>query len=296
MHINRCQEIVLYGTFLDRTPDEILRIFPQKFSLIGVEIVKSYVYISGAAGGVGSAFAEECASRNWNLFLTDIRTAELEEVAGRISQNHNVSIITHTCNVIDETSRLQMFQVMKDKSLVFHMLINVAGVEFQGLFQEVSRKQLITILRLNIESTLDITHEIIPMRDAASPFRIITVASLAAFYPMPGKAIYSASKRFLLNFFLALREELRSENVTVTVLCPSGMPTLPRIVKAIEAQGFFGRLSVKSVDYVAAETVDKALKGKAVYIPGCFNQLLRRIGCMIPQKFLTRMIRRRWKI
>ncbi len=159
--------------------------------------MKSYVFISGAAGGVGSAFAEECASRNWDLFLTDIRSEEMEAVADRLSKAHNTDIITCTCNMIDEADRSRMFQIIKEKSLVFHMLVNVVGVEFEGLFQEMSRKQLSTILRLNIESTLDVTHEIIPLRDASSIFRIITVASLAAFYPMPAKAMYSASKRFL---------------------------------------------------------------------------------------------------
>lgn len=256
--------------------------------------MKSYVFISGAAGGVGSAFAEECASRKWNLFLTDIRINELEAVAEHLSLKHDVDVITHMCNMIDEADRTHMFQVIRAKSLVFHMLINVAGVEYEGLFQEVSRKKLSTILRLNIESTLDVTHEIIPLRDISSTFRIITVASLAAFYPMPVKAMYSASKRFLLNFFLALREELRSENITVTTLCPSGIPTLPRVVRAIEAQGLIGKLSMKKADYVAAKSVDRALKGKAVYIPGRFNQFLRRVGSLIPQKTLAGMIGRRW--
>jgi len=268
--------------------------YSRLISNLGENEVKSYVFISGAAGGVGSAFANECASRKWNLFLTDIRTDELEKVAAVLSQKYGVDVITHTCNMIDEEDREQMFQVIREKLLVFHLLVNVAGVEYEGMFQEASRKQLSTLLRLNIESTLDVTHEILPLRDESSTFRIITVASLAAFYPMPVKAMYSSSKRFLLNFFLALREELRFDNITVTVLCPSGMPTLPRIIKAIEAQGLTGKLSMKKVDYVASKTVDKALRGKAVYIPGRFNQLLRVVGSLIPQKTLARMVGRRW--
>ena len=262
--------------------------------MMGGEVMKSYVFISGAAGGVGSAFAAECLSRHWNLFLTDIRTQELESVAADLSLRSEEDIITHTCDMTDEADRLRMFKVIREKSLVFHLLINVAGVEFEGLFKNISRKQISTIIRLNIESVLDVTHEITPLREESSTFRIITVASLAAFYPMPAKAIYSSSKRFLLNFFLALREELRSENITVTVLCPSGMPTLPRIVKAIEAQGVVGRLSMKEVDYVARKTVDKALKGKAVYIPGVFNQLLRAFSGLVPQWILVRMVGKRW--
>ena len=35
--------------------------------------LKPFVLITAAAGGLGKAFAAECASRDWNLFLTDIR-------------------------------------------------------------------------------------------------------------------------------------------------------------------------------------------------------------------------------
>jgi short-subunit dehydrogenase len=42
---------------------------------------------------------------------------------------------------------------------------------------------------------------------------------------MPVKATYAASKRFLLDFSIVMREELRPQGITVTILCPAGMPT-----------------------------------------------------------------------
>ena len=44
------------------------------------------------------------------------------------------------------------------------------------------------------------THNLIGLRDPLAPFHIVNVASLAAFYPMPVKATYAASKRFLLDW------------------------------------------------------------------------------------------------
>ena len=84
---------------------------------------------------------------------------------------------------------------------------------------------------------------------------------------MPVKAMYAASKQFLLSFSMALREELKPYGVTVTALCPAGMPTTSECIKAIECQGFAGRITTKNVGYVAAKTIDHALKGHAVYIP-----------------------------
>ena len=55
------------------------------------------------------------------------------------------------------------------------------------------------------------THALLRLRDTTEMFHIINVASLAAFYPMPYKATYAASKRFLLDFSLALGEELAGQ-------------------------------------------------------------------------------------
>ncbi len=43
--------------------------------------MKSYVFITGATGGLGQAFASECAARGWDLFLTDLAEASLGRVA-----------------------------------------------------------------------------------------------------------------------------------------------------------------------------------------------------------------------
>ncbi len=39
------------------------------------------IMITGATGGLGKAFAVECASRGWNLFLTDLVPGSLETLA-----------------------------------------------------------------------------------------------------------------------------------------------------------------------------------------------------------------------
>jgi uncharacterized protein len=168
-------------------------------------------------------------------------------------------------------------------------------VDFEGLFYEQSQQQIRTILRLNIEGTLAMTHALIGLRDPHQTLRIINVASLAAFYPMPVKATYAASKRFLLDFSLALREEVAGLGATVTVLCPAGLPTNPECVAAIEAQGWMGQITTSDIGAVAAETLDQALKGRAVYIPGLFNRVLQALGGLLPPELVAGLVGSRWK-
>jgi short-subunit dehydrogenase len=253
------------------------------------------VFISGATGGLGKAFAVECASRGWDVFLTDLDVGRLEMLAASLRSTYDVRVIYHACDLTDFEARTELFTFIRIEGFVFHMLINVAGIDYVGWFGERSRDEIRTIIRLNIESTLDVTHTLLNHAAAERPFRIINVASLAAFYPMPSMATYAASKRFLLNFSLALGDELRERNATVTALCPAGMPTNADCREAIEAQGIPGQLTTINIGFVATKTIDHALRGSAIYIPGALNRFLQLAGGLVPPVILAKLIGARWR-
>ncbi len=257
--------------------------------------MKSLVCITGAAGGLGKAFAVECAIRGWDLFLTDVSQNALDALAAGISSTYDTEVITYPCDLTDFDQRTKLFEYMIVNNFRFKGLINVAGLDFEGPFAERTREQILTILRLNIEANLEMTSGIMKLRDRRQTFRIINVASLAAFQPMPVKAMYAATKRFLLDFSMALREEVRLLNATVTALCPAGMPTTELCIRAIDAQGFTGRITTKNVGFVAARTIDHALKGHAVYIPGILNRMLKLAGGLVPPTLVAYIVGRRWK-
>ena len=255
----------------------------------------SLVLISGATGGLGKAFAVECASRGWDLYLTDLNEANLETLATCLRATYAVKVHYSACDLTDAAARSALFERFRTQNLHFWALLNVAGTDYEGYFLELSRQQIRTIIRLNVEATLEMTHNLVGLRDPLVPFRIVNVASLAAFYPMPVKATYAASKRFLLDFSRALNEELHDQDVSVTVLCPAGMPTTQETIKAIDAQGWAGFVTTQSVGDVAASTVDAALKGRAVVIPGFVNQVLQAFSALLPASLLVHWIASRWK-
>jgi uncharacterized protein len=254
-----------------------------------------WVFISGATGGLGKAFAVECASRGWKLFLTDQRSECLETLASGLRAAYAAQVVVMPCDMTDSTDRSRLYTAMDSAGIQFGMMINVAGLDYEGAFLDRSREQIRTILRVNIESTVEITHALLERRDPRSRLRIITVASLAAFQPMPVKATYAASKRFLLDFSLALREEVRPLGATVTVLCPAGLPTTPETIRGIAAQGWLGQITTQDIGRVAARTINAALRGQAVVIPGLINQFIRLVGELIPPTLTAYLIGRRWQ-
>jgi short-subunit dehydrogenase len=254
-----------------------------------------HIMITGATGGLGKAFTVECANRGWDLFLTDLSEDHLEILAKSLEQTYGIRVRYLACDLTDQVSRESLFTHLRERGHRFNMLINIAGVDFEGLFGDISRDQIRTILRLNIESTMEVTHALLQMTDPIHSFRIVNVSSMAAFYPMPVKATYAASKRFLLDFSIALRQELKGQGGTVTVLCPAGMPTNSACIEAIDAQGIMGQLTTINVGTVAHKTIDKALEGRSVYIPGILNQFIHWAGNLIPSGNLAALIDQRWK-
>ncbi len=256
--------------------------------------MNSYVMITGATGGLGRAFAVECASRGWNVYLTDLRAGPLEVLGQSLQRSYGVEVRWRECDLTDEAQRGRFFGDLLAGNVRFHGLINVAGGDVEGRFCEHRAEQIRSIVRLNVEAAVEMTHRMLDLRDGEATFRIVNVSSLAAFYPMPYKATYAASKRFLLDLSLALREELREQNVTVTAVCPAGLPTTPECIAAIEAQGLMGQLTTVNTGAAAAGALDAALRGRAVYIPGALNRILFSLGQAIPATWVARAVEQRW--
>ncbi|SHI16148.1 hypothetical protein SAMN02745823_02895 [Sporobacter termitidis DSM 10068] len=252
-----------------------------------------YVLITGAAGGLGRAFANECAKRGYDLYLTDISGPGLERIGHGITRRYGVRVLTRQCDLTRDDDVAGLFDDAAENGVKFGMLLNVAGVDFEGGFRERRADELLKIVRLNVEATLRMTHKVLNYR-AEGPFYLVFVSSLASFYPMPLKATYAASKSFLREFACALGEELRPLGVRVLTLCPGGLPTNDDAISGITAQGFWGDVTTNSLEKVTRRTISRVLKGYSIYIPGLVNWLFRLAGALVPRPLLARLLYARW--
>ena len=251
------------------------------------------VMITGAGGGLGRALAGECARRGFPLFLTDLRP-DGAGFARLLSEKFGVEARYLSCNLTDMQARTDFYDTLKSEQIHFWGLINVAGIDHEGPLLEKSRQQILTVLRLNVEATVDMTQEILKLRDTEQRFMLINISSLAGYSPMPFKATYAATKRFVLDFSLAIREEIRPFG-TVTAVCPAGLPTTNETMRAIFAQGFWGQVTTVSTRQVARQTINRALRGKPVFIPGLINLIIHLIESLAPSILTAKFIANRWR-
>lgn len=252
------------------------------------------VLITGASGGLGRAMAVECGKRGYNLFLTDVNEDGLRRVQTGLERQFGVTVAVKACDLTDSASVDELLSVIDERGIRFDMLLNIAGMDAEGGFLSRERERVVKIVALNDAGTLRITHAILERRRPEAHFTAVFVSSLASMFPMPLKATYAASKRFLLDFATSLRQELKDRDANVLVLCPAGMVTTPKCIEAIAAQGFWGDVTTNPLEIVARKTLDRALAGKAVYIPGGLNRALSALGGLLPRAWVAEIVYWRW--
>ena len=257
-------------------------------------IAMNFTFISGATGGIGKAFSVLCAKNGDNLYLTGRNNDKLLALKAELSAlNPSVTIEVFACDLADPAARDRLAGYAEERGMRFSRILLVAGVDIQKPVLRYTREKLLFQLRVNGEATVDLAFRFLPMR--GEECEIVAIGSMSGVTPMPYFALYSATKGMIASFFTALRLELKNEGVRVTTVLPGGVYTRPDIVKEIESQGVWGKLSALSPAYVAEKSLKAVRKNKAVFVPGFFNRLLYRLMKLLPRGITMRFIARRWK-
>jgi short-subunit dehydrogenase len=256
---------------------------------------KRYAVITGASGGLGSAFALQAARRGWNLILVDLPGTALAEVGRRLSRAYAIDAQCFEMDLSEGDARRRLLEWVRGTFLDVGLLVNNAGTGCHAGFDGAPIGRLAASVDVNVQGTMQMTWLFLPELKRQPRAAVINVASLAAFYPMPAMAVYAATKSFVLNFTLALRGELAGSRVTASALCPAGMVTNRETADQVEAQGFFGRITTWEPERVAGLALDRAFSGRAVIIPGLANRILRAVSSLVPRSLVVRVIGSRWR-
>ncbi len=249
-----------------------------------------YVLITGATGGIGSEFCRQLVMEN-DLLITGRSQEKLENLkASLLTLRPSANIELFAVDLTDFDKRQELFDFADQKGIKFSGLINVAGVDTQKEFIKYTQQKIAFQIRVNVESTISITHGVLLRRE--KDLKILTVSSMSGTTPMPYFAIYSATKASLNNFFKSLRYEIK--DAKITTLMPGAVPTREDIKKDIEIQGFTGKLSSKPIDFVVKKALKGLEKNKQRVIPGAFNKFIYFIEKITPKSIQCRYVAKKW--
>ena len=182
--------------------------------------------ITGASAGLGREFACQLAGRARSLVLVARREQKLNELRDELMrQNPNLSVHTHRTDLANPSELEELITWLEREKIDVDLLINNAGLGDLGPF---ARSDLIRneeIMLVNMVALTSLTRRLLPEMIARRRGAILNVSSSAGFLPIPGFAIYAATKAYVTSFSEALRAELRGTGVSVCALCPGPVHT-----------------------------------------------------------------------
>jgi len=255
---------------------------------------KHHALITGASQGIGRALAEECGRRGIHTVLTALPDSGLKEAAAHVSNRYGTENLYRETDLLLPESPLGLLDWIRERGLSIHILINNAGTSYFSTFDLSSMSENEKVIELNITALTRMCLLFLPELKNREKSYLLNVASLAGFFPLPCKAVYAASKAYVLNFTRALRRELKDSPVSISALCPGGVYTNTATRQVIKSQGFFGSQSSHPPEYVAATAMMGMLSGRAVIVPGWLNRLFRFLTTTVPTPLLIPFLYRRY--
>lgn len=181
--------------------------------------------VTGASRGIGESFARQLAAQGMDLILVARAEDRLQELAAELSAAHGVGAHVVACDLSMPGAANQVWAETERLGLEVDLLVNNAGVGRRGPFAELDHDFQAAMVRLNVDTVVEMTRLYLPAMRARRRGGIINVASNAAFQPVPYLAVYAASKAFVLHFSEALAEEVGPDGVWVMALCPGPTDT-----------------------------------------------------------------------
>lgn len=247
--------------------------------------------ITGASSGIGEALARRFASAGFNLVLVARSADKLEVLARALRAAHGIKAWVAPADLSQPEAAHKLGVAMKRARRQIDVLVNNAGVLEHGSFVAMPAKRHRELIELNVTGLTAMLAQFIPGMVARGSGRVLNVASIAAFQPVPMLATYAATKAYVLSLTESLSEELKDTGVTVTALCP-GITATPMLSHAQQSSQELAKLPafvVGSGDDVADEGFEACMNGDVIRVPGVLNLAAILAGRATPKWLLRRV-------
>ena len=225
------------------------------------------------------------------VVLVARRKEKLELLAAELRQRHGIDVQVFDCDLSDPNAAQRIFDFCHTRGLHIRYLVNNAGFGDYGPFSESDPSKQQRMIQVNVGTLTALSRLFLPAMLSAGHGRILHVASMAAFLPGPGMAVYYATKAYVLHFSEALASETSGTGVTVTALCPG--PAVSGFYDAAGMKGIrlFELRSVPSARQVAAYGYRSMMRGKRVAVFDRINSVMASFIGFFPRSWVVGMAR-----
>ncbi len=248
----------------------------------------SVIIVTGGSSGIGCSIIKAIQKLTPNVVLCNLSRSKPDIFLGSHGQHFPVDLSAPSA--VEKVAKALQQQI--DSSPVGEvLLINNSGFGDYGRIAELDINKQLNMIDLNVRAVVDLTIRLLPaLLDRGG--MVVNIASTSAFQPTPFLATYGATKAFVLNWTLALNEDLRGSKARALAVCPG--PTRSNFFKAA---GFdtppMNKGVNKGLDMTADEVATRTLKAiaqqKSLTITGWKNHCIAFFGGKMPIVAVTRI-------
>jgi NAD(P)-dependent dehydrogenase (short-subunit alcohol dehydrogenase family) len=198
---------------------------PIMKSASAVSLSGAVAIVTGGGRGIGRAIVTELAGMGATVVVTGRDESGVQQVAHELTaKGHRCEGVA--CDVTDLASVETLEQRLRRNYGRVDILVNNAGIGGpSGPLHELPPDDWDAIFNTNLRGVYYMLRAIVPLMIETGSGHIINISSLAGKNPLPRGAAYSASKWGLNGLAYGVAEELRGQNIRVSVICPGSVNT-----------------------------------------------------------------------
>ncbi len=181
------------------------------------------VWVTGASSGIGEALAYVLAERGARLILSARRRPVLEELASSLPRPDEHVVVPLDLTSGDGLEQMALNVIREHGPL--DILVNNGGVSQRGFAVETDMAVVRRIMETNFFGAVALTRGVLPSMLERGAGKLVIISSVVGKFGTPKRSSYAASKHALHGYFDALRLEVQSQGVGVTLVCPGYVRT-----------------------------------------------------------------------
>lgn len=245
--------------------------------------------ITGGSSGIGLEYARQLAGRGYDLALVSNREEELSAAKEALRGEYGISVYTLYADLAKHDASKDVIRWCDREGIEPEVLVNNAGMFFMEYLGQGNLDKASAMVTLHIETTTQLCVLLGSRMKAAGHGYILNMASMTAWIPAPGIAVYSASKAYLVSFGKGLSYELRPYGVTVTTVCPAAIDT-GLYPLGDKLRGWLRGIGiVKSPQWLVKRALKGMFRGRRIMRPGPLNRLVPALVSCLPARLIDRL-------